>query len=124
MIKTFIRKILGVKDQRDPTEPVILGPDEHGIDPRSVSSNAIRVTQALQEAGYQAFVVGGAVRDMLLGVKPKDFDIATDATPEQVKKLFRRAFIIGRRFQIVHVMFGQDLLEVTTFRGNGSDNAP
>lgn len=124
MIKKFIRKILGVKDQRDSTEPVILGPEEHGIDPKNVSSNAIRVTQTLQEAGFKAFVVGGAVRDLLLGVKPKDFDIATDATPEQVKKLFRRAFIIGRRFQIVHVMFGQDLLEVTTFRGNGSDNAP
>lgn len=124
MIKKFIRKILGVKDQRDSTEPTILGPEEHGIDPKNVSSNAIRVTQALQEAGFKAFVVGGAVRDLLLGVKPKDFDIATDATPEQVKKLFRRAFIIGRRFQIVHVMFGQDLLEVTTFRGNGSDNAP
>ena len=122
MIKKFIRKILGVKDQRDASEPVILGPEEHGIDPKNVSSNAIRVTQTLQEAGYKAFVVGGAVRDLLLGVKPKDFDIATDATPEQVKKLFRRAFIIGRRFQIVHVMFGQDLLEVTTFRGNASDN--
>jgi len=124
MIKKFIRKILGVKDQRDATEPTILGPAEHGIDPKNVSSNAIRVTQTLQDAGFKAFVVGGAVRDLLLGVKPKDFDIATDATPEQVKKLFRRAFIIGRRFQIVHVMFGQDLLEVTTFRGNGSDNAP
>jgi poly(A) polymerase len=124
MIKKFIRKILGVKDERDPTEPVILGPEEHGIDPKLLSSNAIRVTQSLQEAGFKAFVVGGAVRDLLLGVKPKDFDIATDATPEEVKKLFRRAFIIGRRFQIVHVMFGQDLLEVTTFRGNGSDNAP
>jgi poly(A) polymerase len=89
-----------------------------------VSNNAIRVTQALQEAGFQAFVVGGAVRDLLLGVKPKDFDIATDATPEEVKRLFRRAFIIGRRFQIVHVMFGQELLEVTTFRGAGSTNAP
>jgi poly(A) polymerase len=124
MIKKFIRKILGVKDQRDPTEPVILGADEHGIDPKLVSPNAIRVTQTLQEAGFQAFVVGGAVRDLLLGVKPKDFDIATDATPEEVKRLFRRAFIIGRRFQIVHVMFGQELLEVTTFRGNGSNNAP
>jgi poly(A) polymerase len=125
MIKKFIRKILGVKDDgRDPTQPVILGPEEHKIDPRNVSRNAITVTQTLQEAGFQAFVVGGAVRDLLLGVKPKDFDIATDATPEQVKRLFRRAFIIGRRFQIVHVMFGQDLLEVTTFRGNGSDNAP
>jgi poly(A) polymerase len=124
MIKKFIRKILGVKDQRDPTEAVILGPAEHGIDPKLVSPNAIRVTQTLQEAGFQAFVVGGAVRDLLLGVKPKDFDIATDATPEEVKRLFRRAFIIGRRFQIVHVMFGQELLEVTTFRGNGSNNAP
>jgi poly(A) polymerase len=124
MIKKFIRKILGVKDQRDPTEPMILGPDQHGIDPKLVSGNAVRVTQTLQEAGFKAFVVGGAVRDLLLGVKPKDFDIATDATPEEVKKLFRRAFIIGRRFQIVHVMFGQDLLEVTTFRGKGSDNAP
>ena len=111
MIKKFIRKILGVKDDgRDPTQPVILGPDEHKIDPRLVSRNAITVTQTLQEAGFKAFVVGGAVRDLLLGVKPKDFDIATDATPEQVKKLFRRAFIIGRRFQIVHVMFGQELL--------------
>jgi poly(A) polymerase len=125
MIKKFIRKILGVKDQRDPSEPVVLGPDGHKIDPRLVSPNAIRVTQTLQEAGFKAFVVGGAVRDLLLGVKPKDFDIATDATPEQVKRLFRRAFIIGRRFQIVHVMFGQELLEVTTFRGNsGSNNAP
>ncbi|OON60437.1 poly(A) polymerase [Massilia sp. KIM] len=124
MIKKFIRKILGVKDQRDPSEPVILGPDEHRIDPKNVSPNAVRVTQTLQEAGFKAFVVGGAVRDLLLGVKPKDFDIATDATPEEVKRLFRRAFIIGRRFQIVHVMFGQELLEVTTFRGNGSNNAP
>jgi poly(A) polymerase len=124
MIKKFIRKILGVKDDRDPTQAVILGPEQHGIDPKLLSSNAIRVTQTLQEAGFQAFVVGGAVRDLLLGVKPKDFDIATNATPEEVKKLFRRAFIIGRRFQIVHVMFGQDLLEVTTFRGRGSDNAP
>ncbi|KQQ87270.1 polynucleotide adenylyltransferase PcnB [Massilia sp. Leaf139] len=124
MIKKFIRKILGVKDERDPTEPHILGKEEHGIDLKLVSPNAIRLTQTLQEAGFKAFVVGGAVRDLLLGVKPKDFDIATDATPEQVKKLFRRAFIIGRRFQIVHVMFGQELLEVTTFRGKGSNNAP
>ncbi|NHZ34616.1 polynucleotide adenylyltransferase PcnB [Massilia rubra] len=127
MIKKFIRKILGVKEKqpvRDLTEPVILGPAEHGIDPKLLSSNAIRVTQTLQEAGFKAFVVGGAVRDLLLSVKPKDFDIATDATPEQVKRLFRRAFIIGKRFQIVHVMFGSDLLEVTTFRGAGESSAP
>lgn len=126
MIKKFIRRILGKKEigTRDPREPVVLGPAEHGIDPKLVSGNAIRVTQTLQQAGFKAFLVGGAVRDLLLGVKPKDFDIATDATPEQVKRLFRRAFIIGRRFQIVHVMFGQDLLEVTTFRGASVDDAP
>ena len=126
MIKKFIRKILGVKKEaaRDTTAPIVLGPAQHGIDPKLVSSNAIRVTSSLQEAGFEAFVVGGAVRDLLLGVKPKDFDIATNATPEQVKRLFRRAFIIGKRFQIVHVMFGQDLLEVTTFRGAGADSAP
>jgi poly(A) polymerase len=126
MIKKFIRKILGVKEAeaRDHSVAVVLRAQEHGIDPRLVSSNAIRVTSSLQEAGFEAFVVGGAVRDLLLGVKPKDFDIATNATPEQVKRLFRRAFIIGKRFQIVHVMFGQDLLEVTTFRGIGSDSAP
>src|SRR5450830_556355 len=124
MIKKFIRKILGVKETRSANELEILGPEQHGIDPNLVSSNAIRVTSSLQEAGFEAFVVGGAVRDLLLGVKPKDFDIATNATPEEVKRLFRRAFIIGRRFQIVHVMFGQDLLEVTTFRGTATANAP
>jgi poly(A) polymerase len=124
MIKKFIRKILGVKAKPiDTTQPVTLSQKEHGIDPRLLSNNALRVTQTLQDAGFKAFVVGGAVRDLLLGVKPKDFDIATNATPEQVKRLFRRAFIIGKRFQIVHVMFGQDLLEVTTFRGTVSEGA-
>ncbi len=121
MIKKFIRKILGVKKSghlaSDHATPVILSAKDHGINPQLVSANAIRVTQTLQDNGFKAFIVGGAVRDLLTGVKPKDFDIATNATPEQVKRLFRRAFIIGRRFQIVHVMFGQDLLEVTTFRG-------
>jgi poly(A) polymerase len=125
MIKKFIRRMLGKKDPaRAPDQPAVLGPKEHGIDPQLVSANAVRVTQSLQEAGFKAFLVGGAVRDLLLGIKPKDFDIATNATPEQVKRLFRRAFIIGRRFQIVHVMFGQDLLEVTTFRGASVDEAP
>src|SRR6476469_1880751 len=124
MIKKFIRRILGVKQKtHDQTEPVVLGPKEHGINPQLLSPNAVRVTQALQEAGFKAFVVGGAVRDLLLGVKPKDFDVATNATPEQVKRLFRRAFIIGRRFQIVHVMFGQEIIEVTTFRGPSSEGS-
>ena len=123
MIKKLIRRILGKKNADSRTEPDVLGPKEHDINPQLLSPNAVRVTQTLQEAGFKAFVVGGAVRDLLLGVKPKDFDVATNATPEQVKRLFRRAFIIGRRFQIVHVMFGQDLIEVTTFRGASADNA-
>jgi poly(A) polymerase len=124
MIKKFIRSFLGKKKELDTTEPTVLSQKQHGIDLQLVSPNAIRVTQTLQEAGFKAFIVGGAVRDLLLSVKPKDFDVATNATPEEIKQLFRRAFIIGRRFQIVHVMFGQDLIEVTTFRGSSADAAP
>ena len=125
MINKFIRRILGVANKTTSTnEPVVLGPRQHAINPDHVSNNAVRVTHTLQQAGFKAFIVGGAVRDLLLGIKPKDFDVATDATPEEIKRLFRRAFIIGRRFQIVHVMFGQDLIEVTTFRGSSSDGAP
>ncbi len=124
MIRKFIRRLLGNGPAAsDARAPQVFGPDDHGIDPDDVSSNAVRVTETLQRAGYKAFIVGGAVRDLVLGFKPKDFDVATDATPEQVKRLFRRAFIIGRRFQIVHVMFGQDLIEVTTFRGSSSEGA-
>ena len=79
-----------------------------------------RLQQRLKEAGHEAYIVGGAVRDLLLGLRPKDFDVATNATPEQVKSLFRRAFIIGRRFRIVHVVFGRgrehEVIEVSTFR--------
>ena len=99
-----------------PDVPVIIPSDIHGIDPTLISRNAVRVTEGLQQAGFRAFIVGGAVRDLLLGIAPKDFDVATDATPEQVQKLFRRARIIGRRFQIVHVQFGQEIIETSTFR--------
>jgi poly(A) polymerase len=91
---------------------------DHGIDRKQLSSAALRTTQELQKAGFAAFVVGGAVRDLLLKRIPKDFDIATNATPEQVHKIFRRSRIIGRRFQIVHVMFGSETIEVSTFRGS------
>jgi poly(A) polymerase len=125
MIKKLIRRILGTTPPaRSAVAPTVFGRSEHGINLDDVSPNAIRVTQTLQRAGFKAFIVGGAVRDLVLGLKPKDFDVATDATPEEVKRLFRRAFIIGRRFQIVHVMFGQDLIEVTTFRGASSEEAP
>ena len=92
----------------------------HGIDPTLVDDRAANVVRTLKAAGYQAYIVGGAVRDLLLGLRPKDFDVATDATPEQVKGLFRRAFIIGRRFRIVHVVYGRgrehEVIEVSTFR--------
>ena len=77
----------------------------HRIDPQLLSKNAVKVTHTLQQGGYQAYIVGGAVRDLALGIGPKDFDVATNATPEQVQKLFRKSRLIGRRFQIVHVTF-------------------
>ena len=92
----------------------------HGIDPKRVDERAVKVVRTLQQAGIEAYVVGGAVRDLLVGLRPKDFDVATNATPEQVKGLFRRAFIIGRRFRIVHVIHGRgrdhEVIEVSTFR--------
>lgn len=88
----------------------------HGVPREQISYGAKRVTDGLQAAGYQAYVVGGAVRDLLLNKTPKDFDVATDATPEEVKRVFRRSRIIGRRFRLVHVMFGEELVEVATFR--------
>ncbi|HWV19346.1 MAG TPA: polynucleotide adenylyltransferase PcnB [Rhodocyclaceae bacterium] len=94
----------------------------HGIRREQVSSAARRTCDTLQQAGFKAYVVGGAVRDLLIGVDPKDYDVATDATPDQVRNLFRRARIIGRRFQIVHVMFGQETIEVSTFRAAHDQN--
>jgi poly(A) polymerase len=98
----------------------------HGIDKRKISTSALKTTDGLQKAGFEAFIVGGAVRDLMLGKTPKDFDIATNATPEEVRQIFRRSRIIGRRFRIVHVMYGAETIEVTTFRGHHSsedDNA-
>jgi poly(A) polymerase len=94
----------------------------HGIRREQVSSAARRTCDTLQQAGFKAYVVGGAVRDLLIGVEPKDYDVATDATPDVVRNLFRRARIIGRRFQIVHVMFGQETIEVSTFRAAHDQN--
>jgi poly(A) polymerase len=93
----------------------------HRIDRKLLSTGALRTTQDLQKAGFEAFVVGGAVRDLLLKKRPKDFDIATNATPEEVHRVFRRSRIIGRRFRLVHVMFGDETVEVSTFRGSHLD---
>src|ERR1700677_1808407 len=89
---------------------------EHSISRASISPNALKVLYRLKEAGYQAFLVGGAVRDLLLGLKPKDFDVATDALPEDVRRLFRNCRLIGRRFRLAHVHFGSEIIEVATFR--------
>lgn len=94
--------------------------EKHGIDRRNVSRHAIKVCEVLQHEGYQAYIVGGAVRDLIVGLEPKDFDVATNATPEQIRPLFRRARIIGRRFQLVHVVFGQEIIETSTFRAPAS----
>ncbi|MCX7814005.1 MAG: polynucleotide adenylyltransferase PcnB [Tepidimonas ignava] len=125
MIKTLIDKLLD-KTVRTTLRRPRWGKREdvpatvHGIDPSLVDGRAIDVVHTLKRAGYEAYIVGGAVRDLLLGLRPKDFDVATNATPEQVKALFRRAFIIGRRFRIVHVVFGRgrehEVIEVSTFR--------
>ena len=96
---------------------------EYAVDPALVSPAAARVVEKLQKADFEAYVVGGAVRDLLLGGRPKDFDVATNATPEQVKALFRSARIIGRRFQIVHVRDGREVIEVTTYRGPHREDA-
>jgi poly(A) polymerase len=100
-------------------KPVVIPFEKHGVAAARISSCARRTTGTLQEAGFAAFVVGGAVRDLLLDLEPEDFDVATSATPEQVRELFRRSRIIGRRFRLVHVLCGQDVVEVSTFRGMG-----
>jgi poly(A) polymerase len=97
--------------------------ERHGLAREALSPSAAKVCAALREAGFSAYVVGGAVRDLLLGITPKDFDIATDARPEQIRPLFRRALIIGRRFRLVHVMLGGDTVEVSTFRGADTSTA-
>lgn len=129
MIKKFIQKVFGggkSGKSRSGTERNADGwriyPQvEHGIHREDLSHAAIDVCEGLQREGYQAFVVGGAVRDLLLGKHPKDFDVATSATPEQVRSVFRRSRIIGRRFRIVHVMFRDETIEVSTFRSNHTD---
>lgn len=112
MIKKFIRRVLGLGG----SSPQRVPPGKHRITRDAISPAALKVCDTLAEAGFAAYVVGGAVRDLLLGIVPKDYDVATDARPEQVKPLFRRAFIIGRRFRLVHVIVGQETVEVSTFR--------
>jgi poly(A) polymerase len=103
--------------------PIIIPRDEHKISRRQISQAALKVLYRLHKAGYSAYLVGGSVRDLLLGLSPKDFDVVTDALPEQIQKLFSNSFIIGRRFRLVHVRFGKEIVEVATFRGNTQNHS-
>jgi poly(A) polymerase len=132
MINKIIRKILGKPIKKAITsqdaktlQPKKISLKVHHIDQKLISPNALKVTQTLQQAGYKAYIVGGAVRDLLLDIKPKDFDVATNATPDQVQALFKKSRVIGKRFQIIHVTFynnsshsrdRMEIIEVSTFR--------
>lgn len=102
-------------------QPIIYTRDQHCISRKHISNHALKVLYTLNEAGYRACLVGGGVRDLLLHKKPKDFDVATDATPEQIKRLFRNCRLIGKRFRLAHIIFGRDIIEVATFRGESAD---
>jgi poly(A) polymerase len=103
--------------------PRIVSREAHGVSRKNISPNALRVLYRLREGGFAAYLVGGAVRDLLIGGHPKDFDVATDATPEQVKALFRNCRLIGRRFRLAHVVYGREIIEVATFRANEDDGS-
>ena len=128
MIKKFLQKVFSKRvkaeivinkaDDSDTSSAKIFSASKHKIDKNLISQAASKTCEGLQKEGFEAFIVGGAVRDLLLNVKPKDFDIATNATPEEVYKVFRRSRIIGRRFRLVHVLWGVDTIEVSTFRGH------
>jgi len=100
------------------TTPEVLSSSQHSLQRSQFSRYAVNIVERLQNAGYQAYLVGGCVRDLMLGITPKDFDVATSATPEQVRAEFRNARIIGRRFKLVHIHFGREIIEVATFRAN------
>lgn len=121
MIRKFMLRVFGRK-VGEAHKPATLAVAQHGLAREAISRGCRRTIETLQEHGYQAFVVGGAVRDLLAGLTPKDFDVATNATPEQVRHCFKRSRIIGRRFQIVHVNLGAETIEVTTFRGHHGEH--
>ena len=118
----MITSVVDLRPVENPQQALIrldiIPRDQHCISRKNISDGALKVMSRLRSDGFQAYLVGGAVRDLLLGGRPKDFDIATDATPEAVTALFRNSRIIGRRFRIVHVRFGREIIEVTTFRGH------
>ncbi len=115
-VKAGIKRLSGSSRSQTPAPLTVIPRDQHQISRSNISENALKVLYRLNNAGHQALLVGGGVRDTLLGLNPKDFDVATDATPEQVNQLFRNSRLIGRRFKLVHVVFGREVIEVATFR--------
>jgi poly(A) polymerase len=113
LIKKFISRVFRFGAGPGPT---VVPRERHGVGRDRISPGSRKVCETLRQRGYEAYIVGGAVRDLLVGLKPKDFDVATDAKPEEIRRLFRRAILIGRRFRLVHVMFSDETVEVSTFR--------
>ncbi|NGN98149.1 polynucleotide adenylyltransferase PcnB [Grimontia kaedaensis] len=124
-VTSFCRKVLNRDNKTraiDDLKLEVIPRQEHGISRKDISENALKVLYRLNKAGFEAYLVGGGVRDLLLNKQPKDFDIATNATPEEVRKLFRNCRLVGRRFRLAHILFGRDVIEVATFRGHhGAD---
>jgi poly(A) polymerase len=120
LIKKLLRKS---RTNQSPVDASYIIPrSQHHLSKTDISVNALKVLNRLNSAGFQAYLVGGCVRDLLLSKLPKDFDVATNATPNQIKKLFRNARIIGRRFKLAHIIFHRDIIEVATFRGTEGEN--
>lgn len=122
MIRAFIKKVGCLLRRNHSSElamgqPIVIPRSEHGVSRKDISENALKVLYRLNRHGYEAYLVGGSVRDLLLGLHPKDFDVVTNAKPEEVRRVFRNCRLIGRRFRLAHVYFGHDIIEVATFRG-------
>jgi poly(A) polymerase len=123
------KRVLGkrtkkISHQPPSSGPIVLTRDQHSVSRKLMSNSALKVLHRLNKSGYDAYLVGGGVRDILLGLEPKDFDIATNATPEQIKELFRNCRLIGRRFRLAHIVFGREIIEVATFRGHHDSESP
>ncbi len=126
-VASFCRKVLNRDSSTLDTEELALQVyqrQEHGISRKDISENALKVLYRLNKAGYDAYLVGGGVRDLLLGKQPKILTLPPMATPEEIKQLFRNCRLIGRRFRLAHILFGRDVIEVATFRGHHADTQP
>ena len=118
MCKKWVKPQSSDKHHTTSATPALITRAEHNISRKQFSPNAIKVLYRLKDGGYDAYLVGGCIRDILMGIQPKDFDVVTNATPEEIKKLFRNCRLIGRRFRLAHIVFGREIIEVATMRGH------